>query len=200
MRSGMTTRLLLGAAIVISGAGLAASRLTPRHPAEPNERRVPPPLAVQQSFRRFSEITGARLLDTLFKLGYHGGYSWDEKAGPVRPNLVVRTDSGTVDDSTRGVYEGILSLDFHHDVEEEVPPSLSLRFVSFRESPKWVLLTTDGLPEDPSAEMPLETIRKLPRDLHDAMRAPFADHADAFEFWKAHERKPTERAGAGPAP
>ena len=155
---------------------------------------------MQQAFRRFADSAGARLVDTLFKLGYHGGYSWDEKAGAVRPNLVVHTDSGSVDDSTSGVYEATLSLDFHHDVEEQVPPSLSLRFVSFRDAPNWVLLTTDGLPEDPSPDLTLETIRRLPRELHDAMLAPFADHADAFDFWKAHERRPLERVGAAPAP
>jgi hypothetical protein len=194
MRAGTTKRLLLGAAVtlsVVGFAGFAASRITPRRPARSSGRLLAVPAPVQQSFKRFSDSAGARLVDTLFKLGYHGGYSWDEKAGAVRPTLIVRTDSGTVADSVSGIYEGVLSMDFHHDVQEDAPSSVSLRFVNLRDSPKWILLTTDSFPEDPTAEVPLEAIRKHPRELHDAMLASFADHAEAFDFWKTLERKET---------
>lgn len=185
------TRLLLGAVIFVSVAGLAATRRKVRPAPVATERQLAAPLAVQQSFRAFSDGAGAHLTDTLFKLGFHGGYSWDEKGGPARPNLVTRTESATVTDSTRGVFEGTLSLDFHHDVHDEVPPVVSLRFVTQAGSPKWVLLTTDGYPEDPTPELPLDAIRKLPRELHAALLAPFVDHADAFDYWKARERGKT---------
>ena len=188
MRAGTTWRWFVGAVISLSIAGFAATRFTSRHSSAPAVRHLPPPFAVQQAFQRFSDSAGTRLVETLFKLGYHGGYSWDEKDGPVRANLVTRTDSGSVADSTSGVHEGILSLDFHHDVHD-VPPGLSLRFVNCCDSPKWILLTTDSYPEDPSPETPLETIRNLPRELHDAMLASFGDHADAFDFWKSQEHR-----------
>ena len=190
MRAGMMPRAVLGGVIFISLAGFEASRLALRNSAAPAERRLPPSSAVRRAFSHFADSAGTRLVDTLFTLGYHGGYSWDEKSGPVRANLIVRADSGTVADSASGVSEGILSLDFHNDVHEDVPPELSLRFVHLRDSPKWILLTTDGLPEDPSPDMPLETLRKLPQELHNALLASFSDHAEAFDFWKLQEHRP----------
>ena len=189
MRAGTTKSLLLGAIITLSVAGFAALRFAPRRSGKPSGRLLPAPVAVQQAFRQFSDSAGTRLVDTLFKLGYHGGYSWDEKAGPVRPTLIVRTDSGSVADSVSGIYEGTISMDFHHDLQDDVPSSVSLRFVKLRASPKWILLTTDGYPEDPTPDIPLEAIRKHPRELHEAVLASFVDHADAFEFWKALEHK-----------
>ena len=189
MRVGGTSRVIVVVVISIALAGVAATKRAPGRVGVAVERQIPPPLSVQQAFHRFSDDAGSKLLDTLFKLGYHGGYTWDEKNGPVRPNLVAHVESGTVADSARGVYEGILSLDLHHDVLEDVAPVVSLRFVNLRDSPNWVLLTTDTYPEDPSAETPLESIRQHPHELHDAILASFSDRADAFEFWKAQERK-----------
>ena len=188
MRMRSATRLVLGAVIFVAVAGLAATRRKARQAPVATERQMPAPLAVQRTFKAFCDSTGARLADTLFKLGFHGGYSWDEKSGPVRPNLVPGTDSATVSDSTRGVFEGTLSLDFHHDVQAVVPPVVTLRFVTQRGTPKWVLLTTDSYPEDPTPELTLQAIRKLPAELHEAVLSQFLDHADAFEYWQALER------------
>ena len=188
MRTGVTTRIVLAAVIFASLGGVAASRLSHgRSRIMPGERLVAAPLAVQHAFQRFSDSAGTRLLDTLFALGYHGGYAWDEKTGAVRANLIAATDSGSVADSVNGVYEGTMSLDLHHDTITDIPGSITLRFVSLRSSPHWVLLTTDGLPEDPSDDLPIEMLRKLPTDLHDAITASFALRADAFAYWKALE-------------
>lgn len=190
MRAGMTSRIALAAVIFASLGGVAAGRLThASNRAVPGERRVATPVEVQRSFRRFSDSAGARLLDTLFALGYHGGYAWDEKSGAVRANMIAETDSGSVADSASGIYEGIISLDLHNDTNTEIPGSITLRFVSLRNAPRWVLLTTDGLPEDPSDELPIELLRKLPRDLHDGITASFANRADAFAYWKALETR-----------
>ena len=194
MRAGVTSKIVLAALIFASLGGVAATRLTHvSSRSRPGERLIAAPLAVQQSFRHFSDSAGARLLDTLFALGYHGGYSWDEKAGAVRANMLAETDSGSVADSVSGIYEGIISLDLHHDTIDDIPGSLTLRFVSLRNQPRWVLLTTDGLPEDPSDDLPIEMLRMLPRDLHDGISASFASHSDAFAYWKALE---AQRAAA----
>jgi hypothetical protein len=182
----MTSRIVLAAVIFASMSGVAASRLKPAgRDVASDERRVAAPVDVQRSFRHFSDSAGARLLDTLFTLGYHGGYSWDEKSGAVRANLIAEADSGSVADSVSGVYEGIIALDLHHDIITDIPESISLRFARTRNAPQWVLLTTDGLPEDPSDDLPVESLRKLPEELHEGITASFPRRADAFAFWKA---------------
>ena len=186
MRVGMTSRIVLAVVIFASLGGVAAGRLThARSRAVRGERRIAVPRDVQRSFRQFSDSVGARMLDTLFALSYHGGYAWDEKSGAVRANMIAETDSGSVADSVQGVYEGIISLDLHHDTNTEMPGSVALRFVRLRSAPQWVLLTTDGLPEDPSDDLPIELLQKLPRDFHEAITASFAKRADAFAYWKA---------------
>lgn len=195
MRVGMTARIVLVVVIFASLGGVAAGRLTHASTrAVPGERRVAVPRDVQQSFLQFSDSVGTHLLDTLFTLGYHGGYAWDEKGGAVRANMIVETDSGSVADSVNGVYEGTISLDLHHDTNIDIPGSISLRFVSLRSAPRWVLLTTDSLPEDPSDDLPIESLRKLPRDMHDAITASFAKRADAFAYWKALETHTAAKA------
>ncbi|CAN5322837.1 hypothetical protein BH09GEM1_BH09GEM1_33360 [soil metagenome] len=190
----MTLRVVLAAVIFASLGGVAASRLIPGSSRViPGERLVGPPVAVQASFRRFSDSAGVRLLDTLFRLGYHGGYSWDEKSGAIRANLLAEPDSGSAADSVQGIYEGIISLDLHHDSITDIPGTLSLRFVNLRNSPRWVLLTTDGLPEDPSDTLPIESLQRLPHNLHNAITASFTDRADAFAYWKALEHAPAPK-------
>ena len=65
----------------------------------------------------------------------------------VRANLVAETDSGSVADSMGGIFEGIISLDLHHDVNSDVPGSISMRFVMLRKSGRWCPSLPTGHPK-----------------------------------------------------
>lgn len=147
------------------------------------------PAAVQRSFQHFGDSLGGHLLDTLYALGFHGGYTWDEKSGTRRPNLIVRSELQSVADSTEGLYEGTFTLDFHHDSLSDIPPTIVLRFASVHDAPNWVLLTTEGSPIDATSDLTPESLRKLPPGLNDALMAPFADRIEAYDWWRNQENK-----------
>ena len=187
MISGRRIAVLL-AGLVVASAGLLIA-LRPRQHNTTDVRSVPMPIAQQRAFQQFADSTGPFLLDTLFVAGFHGGYSWDEKSGPKLPNLIVRPERQTASDSAQGIFEGTFTLDFHHDTLQGVPSTVSLRFASVRGSPKWTLLTTDGFPEDVTPDIGPAVIQQMPAQLHAALRAAFADHAEAFDFWKSLETR-----------
>ena len=187
-RSGVTSRVLLGALLATSVTGLLTIPRAPRS-GSPEARPIAPSVAVQRSFQHFADSLGTRLLDTLFALGYHGGYTWDETGGARRANLIVRSEWQTASDSVADVNEATLTLDFHHDSVGDVPPTVSLRFASARGAADWVLLTSDGYPEDQTQELSQEAIHNMPPALHDALQAPFANRIDSYDWWKNHESR-----------
>lgn len=187
--------MVLGSALTIAVAGLVAMSGRDK---ESLERGITPPVSVQRSFQAFADSTGKRLVDTLFALGYHGGYSWDEKTGPVRPNLIVRTELQSAKDSAANVYEGTLTLDFHHDSLSKLPPSASIRFSSTGDAAQWTLLTTDGFLIDPRPDLRLEFISGMPPALHAALRSVFAGRAEAFEYWNNLESVQRSASAAVP--
>lgn len=188
--------MILGSALTIAVAGLVAMS---RSTKEPLERGVSAPVSVQRSFQAFADSTGKQLLDTLFALGFHGGYAWDEKRGAVRPNLIVRTELQSVKDSAANVYEGTMTLDFHHDSLSKLPPSASLRFGSTGDAAQWILLTTDGFLIDPSRDLRLEFISRMPGELHAALRSVFAGRAEAYDYWNNLEPAQRSQPAAPPA-
>ena len=176
-------------AVLIALATLVGYLLVRRDTSPQAPRTVVLPVAVQRAFQHFGDSVGPRLLDTLFALGYHGGYSWEEKGGARRPNLIVRSEMQSTADSTEGLYEGTFMLDFHHDSLSDVPATVILRFASVRDAPNWVLLTADGNPIDVTADLSAEAVRKMSPVLTAALMAPFADKIESYDWWRNQENK-----------
>lgn len=108
----------------------------------------------------------------------------------VRANLVAETDSGSVADSMGGIFEGIISLDLHHDVNSDVPGSISMRFVMLRKSGRWCPSLPTAHPKT-RRTIPIERLRELPSDLHDAITFPsltVQTHSHSGRGWKARTR------------
>lgn len=191
MRRHTRSRLLIGggAALLLVLAGYLTFAGTRASGKPQTPRTVVLPVAVQKAFQHFGDSVGPRLLDTLFALGYHGGYAWEEKTEAKRANLIVRSELQSSADSTEGLYEGTLTLDFHHDSLSDVPPTVVLRFASVRDAPNWVLLTAEGNPIDATADLNPETVRKMPPGLIEALMAPFTDRIEAYDWWRNQENK-----------
>ncbi|MDB4917999.1 MAG: hypothetical protein JWM95_5643 [Gemmatimonadetes bacterium] len=185
-----TRALIIGGAILLVVVATALVYTNAGRRAKPqNPRTVVLPVNVQRAFQHFGDSIGPRLLDTLYALGFHGGYAWEEKSSSRRPDLIVRSELQSSADSTDGLYEGTLTLDFHHDSLSDVPLTVILRFASVRDASNWVLLTTEGSPLDATSDLTADAPRKLPAGLSDALMAPFADRIEAYDWWKNQENR-----------